>query len=197
MDSALFHPAIERALRVAFEAHEGQTRKGDPIPYVSHPVHVALLLARAGADEVTLQAAILHDVVEDCDGWDEERIASLFGEEVRATVAHVTEVQGLPWEERKQAVVERVGRMDLRAAMVKAADQTHNMRSMAEKLDAASTGEDFWRPFSRGPAATIDMAERLVDALAARLRELDGPAVLVEDLRAAFAALRVHHPSRG
>ncbi len=196
MDSGLFHPAIERALRVAFEAHEGQTRKGDPIPYVSHPVHVALLLARAGADEVTLQAAILHDVVEDCDGWDEGRIAALFGEEVRATVAHVTEVKGLPWEERKEAGVEHVARMDLRAVMVKAADQTHNMRSMAAKLDAASSAEDAWRPFSRGPAETIDMAGRLVDALTSRLQELGGPAVLVEDLRAAFAALVVHHPSR-
>ena len=196
MDSALFHPAIERALRVAFEAHEGQTRKGDPIPYVSHPVHVALLLARAGADDVTLQAAILHDVVEDCDGWDEERIGALFGEEVRATVAHVTEVQGLPWEERKESGVEHVSRMDLRAVMVKAADKTHNMRSMAEKLDVVSSAEDAWRPFSRGPAATIDMAERLVNALVARLEELDGPAVLAEDLRAAFAALVIHHPSR-
>ena len=196
MDSALFHPAIERALRVAFEAHEGQTRKGDSIPYVSHPVHVALLLARAGADDVTLQAAILHDVVEDCDGWDEERIGALFGEEVRATVAHVTEVQGLSWEERKEAGVEHVARMDLRAVMVKAADKTHNMRSMAAKLDAASSAEDAWRPFTRGPAATIDMAERLVNALIARLEELDGPGVLVEDLRAAFAALVIHHPSR-
>lgn len=197
MEPTLFHPAIERALRVAFEAHEGQTRKGDPIPYVSHPVHVALLLARAGADEVTLQAAILHDVVEDCDGWDEERIAALFGEEVRATVAHVTEVQGLSWEERKQAGVDHVAHMDLRAVMVKAADKTHNMRSMAEKLDAAAAPHEVWRPFSRGPEETIDMAERLVNALVSRLRELEGPAVLVEDLRAAFAALVAHHPARG
>ncbi len=47
----LFSSGVEAAIRAALLAHEGQTRKGDPIPYVSHPYHVALLLARSGADD--------------------------------------------------------------------------------------------------------------------------------------------------
>ena len=51
-----FSPGIERALRTAIAAHEGQTRKGTVTPYITHPLHVAMLLARAGADEETIQA---------------------------------------------------------------------------------------------------------------------------------------------
>lgn len=193
---ALYHPAVERALRVAFEAHGDQTRKGAPIPYVSHPVHVALLLARAGADHVTLQAAILHDVVEDCEGWDPEHIAERFGDEVAAVVAHLTEAKGRSWEERKQAGVDHVAHMDLRAVMVKAADKTHNLRCLAASLDEAQDPAEAWRPFTRGPAQTLDMAERLVDALTARLSALGGPPALVRDLRAALDAVLRHHPGR-
>src|ERR1700743_1584622 len=53
-----------RGYKVAAECHEGQLRQsGDP--YISHPVMVATLLARLGADDQTLCAAILHDTVED------------------------------------------------------------------------------------------------------------------------------------
>ena len=55
----LFSSGVEAAIRASLLAHEGQTRKGDPIPYVSHPYHVALLLARSGADDETIQAGLL------------------------------------------------------------------------------------------------------------------------------------------
>ena len=87
----MFSAHVERALRVAHDAHDGQERKGGGVPYILHPLHVTLILARVGADEVTLQAAILHDVVEDCDGWTLERVEREFGSEVRSVVAEVTE----------------------------------------------------------------------------------------------------------
>ena len=73
----MFSAAVERALRVALEAHAGQLRKSpEPVPYATHCVHVALILARAGADEITLQAGLLHDVLEDCEGWTRARLES-------------------------------------------------------------------------------------------------------------------------
>ena len=46
----MFSPGVERALRIAVEAHAGQVRKGDgETPYVTHPMHVALLLTRGDA----------------------------------------------------------------------------------------------------------------------------------------------------
>ena len=56
----MFSPDVERALRLAEEAHAGQTRKGDgSVPYILHPIHAALILARAGADETAILAGIL------------------------------------------------------------------------------------------------------------------------------------------
>lgn len=186
-----FSANVERALRVAFEAHEGQTRKGDPVPYVTHPVHVALILARAGADEITLQAGLLHDVVEDCPGWTSERIEELFGPDVASTVAAVTETKGGTWEERKQAALDHVPHMDARAVALKAADKTHNMRSLTAKL-AAAPPEVAWKPFSRGPEATIDYAERLVAAIRRRLEEFPQFESLSTELQAAFESLRAY-----
>ena len=55
---------LRRAYDVAAHFHHGQFRRsGDP--YVTHPVTVATILARLGADDRTLCAAILHDTVED------------------------------------------------------------------------------------------------------------------------------------
>ena len=54
------------ALAIARKMHCGQTRK-DGTPYISHPLKVCSTLINYGVkDDVTLAAALLHDVVEDC-----------------------------------------------------------------------------------------------------------------------------------
>lgn len=55
---------ITKAYDACVYWHQGQMRKsGDP--YVTHPVAVASILAEPGADDATLCAALLHDVVYD------------------------------------------------------------------------------------------------------------------------------------
>lgn len=188
----LFSTGVELALRASHDAHEGQTRKGEPIAYITHPYHVALLLARAGADDVTIQAALLHDVVEDCEDWTEQRVADEFGIQVAAVVAELTEPKGESWEVRKQGALDRVATMSVRAVVVKAADKLHNMRSLAAKLDDADDSEEVWRPFSRGPAETIGNARRLVAALRERLDAVDGFDALSIDLQRALEAFERH-----
>lgn len=56
---------IERALDVARLSHEGAVRKGTAIPYIEHPVCVALLLEAHGYREDLVVAGLLHDTVED------------------------------------------------------------------------------------------------------------------------------------
>lgn len=61
----VYSPALDRALMVAAIVHARQKRKGTEVPYVMHPMHVALLLAHHRFPEPVLVAAVLHDVVED------------------------------------------------------------------------------------------------------------------------------------
>jgi (p)ppGpp synthase/HD superfamily hydrolase len=165
----VFSPDIERALQVAQRAHAGQTRKGCDVPYVVHPAHVAMLLARVGADEVTIQAGLLHDVVEDCDDWTLERLEAEFGPRVCGIVAHLTEDKTKTWPERKQAAIDHVAEMSEEAVLVKAADKLHNLSSLLADLRAADAPEDVWRHFNAPPAATLTMARGLVEALDQRL----------------------------
>lgn len=56
---------FDRALGLAAIVHRHQVRKGTPVPYVTHPFHVAMILERHGYAERFLVAAVLHDVLED------------------------------------------------------------------------------------------------------------------------------------
>jgi len=47
----LYSERINQALVIATKAHDGQTRKGTDIPYITHPVAVALLASEYTDDE--------------------------------------------------------------------------------------------------------------------------------------------------
>ena len=57
--------AVSHALDAAVEYHGDQQRLSGK-PYVTHPIAVAGLVASLHMDATTLQAALLHDVIEDC-----------------------------------------------------------------------------------------------------------------------------------
>jgi len=66
----LLYPALEilRAVHFAADRHRDQRRKDvGGSPYINHPIEVAEILARIGgiSDLAVLQAAILHDTIED------------------------------------------------------------------------------------------------------------------------------------
>lgn len=169
----MFSPGIERALQVAQAAHRDQTRKTGGVPYLTHPLHVALILARTGADEATIQVGILHDVVEDCDDWDLDRVETEFGARVRAIVAELTEDKAQSWEVRKQTAIDHVPSMSREAAAVKAADKLHNLSNLLQDLRDAQDPDAVWENFSRGPSQTLAMSRALVGALVRRVdREL-------------------------
>ena len=62
---------LERAIQIAVEAHTGQRDKADQ-PYVLHSLRVMFGLR---SDEERI-VGVLHDVVEDCDGWSFDRLKS-------------------------------------------------------------------------------------------------------------------------
>jgi len=166
----MFSHAIERALRVAVDAHQGQVRKGaDRAPYVVHPMHVALILARWGQDDDVIVAGLLHDVAEDApDLWPLARIDAEFGHHIARIVGELTEDKDKSWDERKRAAIDHVPHMSPQAATVKAADKLHNLQSLAAEL-RASTADEAWARFRGGREKSLQVAQDLVEALAKRV----------------------------
>ncbi|XP_027601249.1 guanosine-3',5'-bis(diphosphate) 3'-pyrophosphohydrolase MESH1 [Pipra filicauda] len=116
----------------AARKHKEQRRK-DPegTPFINHPIGVARILAHeAGVtDIVVLQAALLHDTVEDTDTTLSE-IEELFGVDVRRVVEEVTDDKMLPKMERKRLQVERAPGCSPRAKLVQLADKLYNLRDL-------------------------------------------------------------------
>jgi len=81
---------VQQAYDVAEKEHQGQKRSsGDS--YITHPLAVADILADLNADAETISAALLHDVVEDCD-YPSEKIEEYFGRKVKDLVLGVTKL---------------------------------------------------------------------------------------------------------
>jgi guanosine-3',5'-bis(diphosphate) 3'-pyrophosphohydrolase len=123
-----------RALHFAAGKHRDQRRKGaEASPYINHLIEVAELLARVGGitDLVTLQAAILHDTLEDTQTTPGE-LEAAFGLEVRGVVEEVTDDKRLPKAERKRLQVEHTPQLSTRAKLVKLADKISNVRGVIQ-----------------------------------------------------------------
>ncbi len=125
---------LERAYRVAEQAHDGQMRLSGE-PFITHPVAVASLLADLHLDTDALAAALLHDVVEDT-SIDGQQIREEFGATVEKLVAGVTKLGRIKLHSQAQVQAENIRKMliamaeDLRVVLIKLADRMHNMRTI-------------------------------------------------------------------
>ena len=135
-----YHPStdismIEKAYRIARDAHEGQVRKSGE-PYIIHPLCVGIILADLELDKETIVAGLLHYVVEDTVMTTEE-ITQEFGAEVALLVDGVTKLGQLNYSADKVEVqAENLRKMflamakDIRVILIKLADRLHNMRTL-------------------------------------------------------------------
>jgi (p)ppGpp synthase/HD superfamily hydrolase len=137
----MIHTArIRKALQFAARRHNGQLRReADPLPYITHPVSVALLLADEGAEENTIIAALLHDTVEDTETTAEQLLTE-FGPEVTELVLAVSEPKTdtagtvLTWKQRKDTYLAQLSKASDQAVLVSMADKIDNIESKAEAL---------------------------------------------------------------
>jgi (p)ppGpp synthase/HD superfamily hydrolase len=124
---------VMKASDAAARWHVDQRRKGAARePYINHLLEVASLVAEAtgGDDPDLVVAALLHDAMED-QGVSREELAREFGEAVAGVVAEVTDDKALAKAERKRLQIEHAPKKSPRAAMVKLADKTSNLRAVA------------------------------------------------------------------
>jgi (p)ppGpp synthase/HD superfamily hydrolase len=146
------------ALQTAWQAHINQRRKGSDIPYIIHPMEVAIILIENGADEDLITAGLLHDTLEDTN-ITKALISENFGSHVLELVVGASEPykleiktkQGLEdemasWKSRKTHTINFLGTAPLEIKLLTCADKLSNIRSIVR--DYKLIGNDLWKRFN-------------------------------------------------
>lgn len=201
----MFSPLLDAAAELAAQWHDGTYRKGrwrpifpgldGRIPLVAHVSAVALAVARAGFDDATVAAALLHDALEDPHAsglrLDPAALEAATNARVRALVEAVTEPklgpdgQPMRWQDRKDAYLRTLAAAPVEAAAISLADKQHNLWTMNETLAA---GLDVFQsePGRIGLSAGPAQQRWYVDAVLAATEHHDDPRL--DGLRAAVRA---------
>jgi GTP pyrophosphokinase len=125
---------IKEAFKYADTAHLGQFRRSGE-PYITHPIAVAEILTEWKLDAAAIQAALMHDVLEDT-GIRKEELVERFGPVVAELVDGVSKLDRLRFDSTEQQQAESFRKMllamarDVRVILIKLADRLHNMRTL-------------------------------------------------------------------
>lgn len=125
--------SLRRATGFAAWKHAGQSRKGEgKTPYIHHPIEVTAILAEVGGvvDPEVLQAALLHDTLEDTQTTADE-LESLFSVRIRELVLEVSDDKSLQKRERKALQIEHAPHISVAAQTIKLADKISNVTDVA------------------------------------------------------------------
>lgn len=144
---------------MAVRAHDGQKRKNEDLPYIAHPVTVALMLAHYSFSDEVIAAGAVHDVLEDT------RVASAelrreLGDAVADIVEALSEDKTLAWEERKQQYVTRVAAGPEEVWAVSIADKIQNLDDLLASLERE--GDVVWERFNAGKEQKLRFEEDLL-----------------------------------
>jgi (p)ppGpp synthase/HD superfamily hydrolase len=120
-----------RALQFAAERHRDQRRKGaEKAPYINHLIEVVYLLVESEVtDQAVLQAAALHDTLEDTETSSRE-LAAEFGDETARLVKEVTDDKTLSKQERKRLQIDHAPGLSPGAKQIKIADKLSNIKAV-------------------------------------------------------------------
>ena len=139
---------MDLAIEVALKAHQNQVRKGTDIPYITHPLAVGIILAKAGCSDDVIIAGILHDTIEDT-SITLDSLRDTFGKKVSMIVEGASEPdKSLSWEDRKRHTIEYLKTAPMEVRLVACADKLHNIRTIA--MEYEKIGNEVWDRFKRG-----------------------------------------------
>lgn len=147
---------FDEAFHYAHRLHRTQTRKGTPIPYISHLMTVAALVVEHGGNEDQAIAGLLHDAAEDQGGAETlAHIKNTFGDPVAAIVSDCTDAWTEPkpeWCPRKEAYLAISPGKPAQSLLVSLADKTHNAEAIL--FDYRDLGDQLWPRFNGGEDGT-------------------------------------------
>ena len=147
---------VQKAYQVAEKAHSNQYRK-EGVPFITHPLNVASILADLKLDLYTIVAGLLHDVVEDT-SLTLKDIESEFNKTIAFLVDGVSKISRIHFKKSKQDS-ENMRKMvvamakDIRIILIKLADRLHNMRTLVhlsedKRLEIAQETLDIYSPLA-------------------------------------------------
>jgi GTP pyrophosphokinase len=172
------HDDFVKALKFANDKHWDHTRKGTSIPYIAHPMAVASLVMENDGNSDEVIAALLHDVLEDCEDVSFADIESEFGRRVADIVSGLSDANPspgetkAPWKERKLAYLEHLATVEDDSILnVSCADKLHNARSILTDLNDPKLGLAVWDKFKASRDETLWYYDSLVEILKRRLPE--------------------------
>ena len=163
---------VDRAIGFAARAHEGQHRKTGNIPFIAHPVGVAMILLEMGCTDEVVAAGLLHDTVEDTNVSIED-IRQQFGDEVADIVAGCTEPPKKRgnWEARKLHSIHSFRNAPLNVKLVAAADKYHNLVHI--NYTEKNLGPAMWKRFGGGEEQQAWYYRSVYDSLISNVDELE------------------------
>lgn len=174
-------PCITQACEFALEAHRGQVRKSQNIPYVFHLFDVAGILIENDASEELIIAGLLHDVIEDTDK-NEEDIKSLFEQSkaeaiIKIIMADNESDKTASWESRKQETIDYLNSSNsIDGIMLIYADKISNLNAICETY--LSEGDKVWEYFKRGKDKQLWYYSQIYQAFCQKLSTQ--PQLLIE-----------------
>lgn len=137
---------IKKAYFTAKILHAKQRRK-DGTPYISHPIEVALILAKLDFDENVIAGALLHDTIEDC-GYTKDEMIADFNKKIFNLVDCVSAIDNTKYVFNKDNIYEdenflkssveeqsfqkliSLGKTNPCGFAIKFADRLHNLRTI-------------------------------------------------------------------
>ena len=143
---------LDKAIKFATEAHEGQLRKSTSIPYILHPMEAAAIVGTMTTDDEIIAGAVLHDVVEDTDTT-VEQVRELFGGRVADFVASESEDKRehlsaqSTWKIRKQETLDHLKTAPIEVKMITLGDKLSNIRAI--NRDYNTIGDELWQRFNQ------------------------------------------------
>ncbi len=160
---------IFEAVKFATEAHTGQYRKGNKVPYIVHPLGVAKILTKLGYPEEVVVAGVLHDTVEDTPVTYED-IEENFGKKVAELVRGASEPnRSDSWEKRKQHTIDYLKTAPIDIVVVTCADKLDNMLEFQENF--AVDGDAIWSRFNSPKEKQQWYYETLAEVFVSRIED--------------------------
>ncbi len=182
---------IRRAFLLGYWAHRNE-RRASGEPYFTHPLEVATIVARdIGFDDMSVAAALLHDVVEDTE-FSLDYIREEFGETMATIIDGLTKISDV-FESRELGQAENVRKLmlsmasDIRVILVKFADRLHNMRTIGSlpkqrQLKIASETRDLFAPLAHRFGLNAVKSE--LEDLSLKVLDPEGYYEIVKELNA-------------